>query len=70
VKAAQGILVVPTTGRGYAPATFQGIPEADGLNRKALAAAMERLFSSGRIKVENKGSASRPQNQIVRCDRV
>jgi hypothetical protein len=36
--------VVPTKGRGYAPAIFESMPEANGFKSKALALSMERLF--------------------------
>jgi RecA-family ATPase len=48
----QGIEVVPTTGRGYAPAEFERMPEAKGLTKKGLADAMEGLLSVNRIRVD------------------
>ena len=65
-KIAQGIAVVPTKGRGYAPALFEPMPEASGFKSKALALSMERLFSARRIKVETSGPPSKPRAAIVR----
>jgi RecA-family ATPase len=57
----------PNKGITYAPAVFEGMPEAAGFNRKALGPAMERLLAAGRIKSETKGPASRLKTQLVRC---
>lgn len=51
--AAQGREVRSTTGNGYAPAAFEGHPEASGVKGKAFAAAMERLFAAGKIIVKD-----------------
>ncbi|MGV7215901.1 AAA family ATPase [Bradyrhizobium sp. UFLA05-112] len=48
---AEGREVRHTTGSGYAPAAFEGHPEASGIKSKAFAAAMERLFAAGKIVV-------------------
>jgi hypothetical protein len=37
------------TGSNYAPKLFAAMSESRGAGKKALAAAMERLFSKGRI---------------------
>lgn len=67
-KKSQGIEVVATTGRGYAPSVFVAMPEAKGLSRKTLADAMERLLSGNRIRqVMIGGPPSRPKHGLVRC---
>jgi RecA-family ATPase len=53
----EGRGVGPTPGPNYAPSQFFGTPEAKGFTKAALKAAMERLFSLGRIETfefENK----------------
>jgi RecA-family ATPase len=65
-KTAQGIIVVAAPGRGYAPSVFEDMPEAGGLKSRALAPAMERLLSSGRIKVETFGPPSKQRTRLVR----
>lgn len=49
----------------YAPKVIARLPVADGLTRRQLEAAMERLFSAGVIRVETSGRPSRPQTRIV-----
>lgn len=44
--------VGPASGPNYAPAQFEGMPEAKGFKRKALKGAMDRLFRMGRIATE------------------
>jgi RecA-family ATPase len=51
----------------WAPAVFEAMPEAAGNNRKALDLAMQRLFSTNRIKVETSGPPSKRRERIVRC---
>jgi hypothetical protein len=66
VKRAQGIEVVATTGRGYAPSVFAGMPEAKGVSKKRLAEAMERLLSAQRLKQDVVGGPpSRPKHGLV-----
>ena len=50
-------------GHSYAPAVFSEEPEAkaSGLNKKALADAMRRLFASKKIHIEQYGRPSRPR---------
>ena len=50
VRTAQGIEVGPNTGKNYAPAAFEGMVEAKRYNRRAFAAALERLLNAKRIK--------------------
>jgi len=66
VRTAQGIDVGPNTGANYAPSVFAKMPEANGCRSKALAAAMERLLSAKRIKIDKIGSASKQKSIIVR----
>jgi RecA-family ATPase len=61
----QGIEVVPTPGRGYAPREFERMPEAKGLTKKALADAMERLLSANRIKVAVIGGPPSKQKRAL-----
>jgi RecA-family ATPase len=63
---AQNRAASPNKGSTYAPAVFERMPEAVGLNRRALAAAMERLLSTGRIVGKSVGSPSKPRTQLVR----
>jgi RecA-family ATPase len=63
VKRRQGIEVVPTPGRGYAPGTFTGLAEAGGQSRAALKAAMERLLSAGRIRLDVVGGPPSKQRR-------
>jgi RecA-family ATPase len=66
VKSAQGIAVVPTPGRGYAPSVFEKMAEAKGFKSRAFALAMERLLSARRISVEMSGPPSKRRAAIVR----
>jgi hypothetical protein len=66
-KRAQGINVFAATGRGYAPSVFEGMVEAGGYKSPALAKAMERLLSAGRIKNEPYGPPSRGSRRLVLC---
>lgn len=53
----------------YAPKMFSKNPKVKAPGAyKAMAEAMERLFTAKRIKVENYGRPSNPHNRIVRCD--
>jgi hypothetical protein len=63
---AQGRPVRPNKGRGFAPAELADDPEAAGVAASALAAAMERLFTAGRIVTVATGPASRRVHQIER----
>ena len=53
-------------GANYAPAIFAEHPATKGLSKDQLKHAMERLFTSGRIKVDTIGPLSRQVRQIVR----
>lgn len=45
----EGRQVGPAPGPNYAPAQFEHMPEAKGIKRERLRAAMERLFQTGEI---------------------
>lgn len=49
----------------YAPKLFAENPDRGGRNKKQFAAAMERLFNAGRIKVEESGPPSRRRSRLV-----
>jgi RecA-family ATPase len=52
----------------YAPTAFSKDPKAKAPGvRKALADAMERLFTAKKIKVEDYGKPSNPHHGIIRC---
>lgn len=63
---AQGRLVRPRSGRGYAPAEFARDPEAGGITRHAFETAMSRLFDANRIKVTETGPPSARRAHIER----
>ena len=55
---AQGRDVSPNHSRSWAPAVFAVHPDAEGVTKKAFAAAMERLLKAKRIAVETIGPPS------------
>jgi RecA-family ATPase len=65
--AAQGRNVTDKHSPSYAPARFAEQTEArsGGLNTKALAAAMDRLFTAGRIKAVTEGPPSRLRTRLI-----
>jgi phage/plasmid primase-like uncharacterized protein len=63
---AQRVPVGASTSTNYAPAIFEGRTEAKGAKRKALAAAMDRLFKAGRIQTEESGPPSRRRSRLIR----
>jgi hypothetical protein len=65
-RRAEGINVFPHKGRGYAPAMFEGMPEARGHTSKALAMAMVRLLADGRIWNEPFGPPSKETRRLAR----
>lgn len=65
-KNAQGIPVSHLTGRNYAPAIFEGMTEAKGFKRKAMAISLERLLSAHQLKVETSGPPSKQRAYLVR----
>jgi hypothetical protein len=61
-----GRQVGPYAGKAYAPAIFEKMAPAKGYRAKALAAAQERLFNSGRIEVVKIGPPSKALDRIAR----
>ena len=53
-RSVQGLdrAVGPSPGPNYAPAQFEGMPEAKGLKKPALKRAMDRLYTTMRIRTE------------------
>ncbi len=68
-RIAQGRPVRPSTGRGSAPFELAGDPEANGVSAEAFRAAMERLFTAGRIVSVETGPASKRRKHIERASR-
>ncbi|MCP1851235.1 MULTISPECIES: AAA family ATPase [unclassified Bradyrhizobium] len=58
--------VRPHPGRGYAPAEFVNDPDAAGVADKAFVAAMERLYTAGKITTITTGPKSRATSHIER----
>jgi RecA-family ATPase len=50
----------------YAPKTFAASPDAERYSSKDFAAAMERLFTAGKIRMEQYGRKSDTRSRIVR----
>jgi RecA-family ATPase len=65
VKTAQGITVSPKLSKSYAPAIFERMPEAKGYKATALADALERALSAGRVVGREVGSPSRRSTILV-----
>jgi hypothetical protein len=65
IKIAQGFDLSPYTGRNYAPAIMEAMKEATGHKSTALAAAMERLLSAGRITADKTGPRSKQKTVLV-----
>jgi RecA-family ATPase len=63
--AEQGRSVGPSTGANYAPKMFESEARLQGVTKRALAAAMERLLASRRIWIKTEGPKSRPTRQLV-----
>lgn len=55
----QGRDVNAKGGSGYAPKVFAEHPEAEGVTKRAFAAAMEVLLTAGKVVVEHRGPTSR-----------
>ena len=68
-RIAQGRPIRPSTGRGSAPFELAGDPEASGVSADAFRAAMERLFTAGRIVSVETGPASKRRKHIERAPR-
>lgn len=63
---AQGRPVRPSSGRGSAPSEMEDDPDANGVKVTAFRAAMERLFTAGRIKTVETGSPAKRRKHIER----
>src|SRR5262249_55902484 len=61
----QGVAVSAQTGANYAPVVLERRLQAKGSKRKALAAAMDRLFKAGRIQTEESGPPSRRRSRLI-----
>jgi RecA-family ATPase len=62
---AQGRDVSPNPSKSYAPTVFARHPSAEGITSKALEAAMERLLSADRVKVETFGPPSKQRKRLL-----
>jgi RecA-family ATPase len=62
----QGRRVGPYTGKNYAPAIFEDMPQARDCKAKAFTAAQERLFASGKIEAIQVGPPSKQVTTIKR----
>ncbi len=58
----EGRGVGPSSGPNYAPAQFEGMPEAKGFRKDKLKAAMDRLFSLGRIETYSFRNTDKARN--------
>jgi len=61
---AQGRPIRPSSGRGFAPFELATDPEANGITAEAFRAAMERLFTAGKIVTVETGPAKRRTKHI------
>lgn len=57
--------VSPSPSSSYAPKVFAAHPDGEGLSKKTLAAAMERLLAAGRLRIETCGPPSRQYKRLV-----
>ena len=64
---AQSRPVRPSTGRGSAPSEMADDPAANGVKAPAFRAAMERLFTAGKIKTVDTGPVSKRVKHIERA---
>lgn len=66
-RANQGVerMVGPSPGPNYAPSQFEGMPQAKGLKRKALKAAMDRLFNMGVIESKQMERPGKSETKTV-----
>lgn len=62
---AQGRDVSANPSVTYAPTVFEKHPSANGVTKKAFAAAMERLLSAGRLRVDTDGPPSKQRSRLV-----
>lgn len=66
--AAQGRRVNGNGGPAYAPKMFAESAEAEGVSKRGFRAAMDALYTKGKIRNETTGPASRPVTYIVLGD--
>lgn len=66
---AEGRHVSPNPSASYAPTVFSKDPRSTGITKRALTAAMNRLFADQRIAVREDGPPSRRYVRIVVADR-
>ena len=66
-RLAQGRQIRPSTGRGSAPSELAGDPEANGTTAEAFRAAMERLYTAGKIVTVETGPPSQRIKHIERA---
>lgn len=66
---AEGRHVRHTTGHGYAPTVFAKSGRAEGVSKRELDAAMERLFANGTIRIEEDGPPSKRVRRIARGEK-
>jgi RecA-family ATPase len=64
----QGQNVGPNKGTIYAPARFAEHPDAQGLNSRDFAAAMQRLLDTEKIKIVDRGRPGKPSVQLAITD--
>jgi hypothetical protein len=71
LKSEQGVRLSASPGPTYAPAQLAKHPEAEGMTKRALATAMEKLLQSGRIAVaeHGRGESKRRHLVIAECSR-
>jgi hypothetical protein len=67
VTIAQGRDVSHKPSRNWAPAVFEGMPQAGGISRHPFAGAMEHLLAAGRIRIEPFGPPSRGVTRLRRA---
>lgn len=60
----QGRYVSANPGPSYAPTVFEKHPDAEGCNKRAFRASMERLFSSGQIEIAKHGRTGKERSHI------
>ena len=65
---AQGQNVCAKAGTTYAPAVFAEHPNANGIGRKHFEAAMQRLLTANKIKIETFGPPSKQRSKLVLQD--
>ena len=57
--------VSDVTGTSYAPAKMAKHPAAEGMSKKALADAMQRLIDSGEVRIVMEGPPSRQRKRLI-----